>query len=92
MASQALTVQQKKGLEALAVIEQKRKSTVISIVQDIKCSEFFKENWDVLLIAAPSAIKILGNLNAVSATKFAVQTKIAQPKDRFLFLTTQTEG
>lgn len=93
MASQTLTVQQKQGLTALAADEQKRKSTTAtSIVQDIKSSEFFRENWDVLLIAAPSAIQILGNLNAVSATKFAVQTKISQPKDGYQFLTTQKEG
>ncbi|KAI1746896.1 hypothetical protein F4782DRAFT_552870 [Xylaria castorea] len=92
MGSQALTVAQEKGLAALAAEEKKRKATTVSIVQDIKCSEFFKENWDVLLIAAPCAIKILGNLNAVAATKFAVQTKISQPKKGFEWLTTQPEG
>ncbi|KAI1430202.1 hypothetical protein F5Y12DRAFT_789713 [Xylaria sp. FL1777] len=92
MGSQALTVAQEKGLAALAADEKKRKATAITIVQDIKCSEFFKENWDVLLIAAPCAIKILGNLNAVAATKFAVQTKISQPRNGFKRLTTQPEG
>lgn len=92
MASQALTPTQQKGLAALAADEKRRKATAITIVQDIKCSEFFKENWDILLIAAPCAIKILGNLNAVAATKFAVQTKISQPKTGFQWLTTQPEG
>ncbi|KAK6514269.1 hypothetical protein TWF506_008666 [Arthrobotrys conoides] len=88
----ALTEEQKYALKVMAEEETKRKSTVSTIVQDIKCSEFFKENWDVLLIAAPSAIEILGNLNAVAATKWAVQTKIVQPKDGFEHLTNQPDG
>ncbi|KAK6537097.1 hypothetical protein TWF694_011297 [Orbilia ellipsospora] len=87
-----LTDEQKYAIKVMAEEEARRKSTVASVVQDIKCSEFFMENWDLLLVAAPGAIEILGNLNAVAVTKFAVMTKISQPKNGFVHLTTQKEG
>ncbi|KAE8147060.1 hypothetical protein BDV25DRAFT_143115 [Aspergillus avenaceus] len=80
------------ALAALQKAEKDGKATAVSIARDIKCSLFFQENWDVLLCAAPYAIEILGGLNAVSATKFAEEVKIAQPQDGFRYLTNQKEG
>ncbi|KAE8341867.1 hypothetical protein BDV24DRAFT_163091 [Aspergillus arachidicola] len=80
------------ALEALQKADKERNTTAVSIARDIKCSLFFQENWDVLLCAAPYAIEILGGLNAVSATKFAEEVKIAQPKSGFRYLTSQEAG
>lgn len=80
--SQELSPVQKRGL-AIAAQEQKaRNLTVISTIRDMKQSEFFRNNWDSLLIAAPNCLELLGNINSVASTKLAETTPLSPPRGK----------
>ncbi|QPC72359.1 hypothetical protein HYE68_003111 [Fusarium pseudograminearum] len=81
-----LTPTHQRALQILAQEEKARTLTVISTIRDMKTSEFFRQNWDQLLIAAPNCLELLGNVNAVASTKFAETTPLTAPAGKFVFL------
>lgn len=38
--------------------------------------DYFRKNWDSLLICGPNSLGILGNINLISATPFAETTPL----------------
>jgi hypothetical protein len=73
--------------QALAILtrdEENRKVSVNEITTDMKNSEFFRQNWDNLLLAAPNCLEILGNINLVASTPWAEATPL---KGKFRYLT-----
>ncbi|PYI11396.1 hypothetical protein BO78DRAFT_413862 [Aspergillus sclerotiicarbonarius CBS 121057] len=87
----ALTVAHKETLDLLAREEQAQKATVTKIVEDLKASEFFRQNWDNLLLAAPNCLELLGNCNAIASTRGAAQVTITPPPNGFKYLAGYTE-
>ncbi|RAL01388.1 uncharacterized protein BO80DRAFT_434625 [Aspergillus ibericus CBS 121593] len=87
----ALTVAHKETLDLLAREEQAQKATVTKIVEDLKTSEFFRQNWDNLLLAAPNCLELLGNCNAIASTRGAAQVTITPPPNGFKYLAGYTE-
>lgn len=79
----ALTAPTKQALDLLAQEEDSRKVNVAEITSDMKNSEFFRQNWDTLLLAAPNCLEILGNINLVAATPWAEATPL---KGTFVYL------
>ncbi|KAI1810151.1 hypothetical protein GGS20DRAFT_595000 [Poronia punctata] len=81
-----LTATHRQALQVLAQEEKARSLTVISTIRDMKTSEFFRQNWDQLLIAAPNCLELLGNVNAVASTKLAETTPLTAPANKFTYL------
>lgn len=79
--SQALTTVHKEGLTVLVREQEKRTLSVTATVKDMASSEFFRQNWDELLVAAPNCLELLGNINAVASTKLASTTPLKAPAD-----------
>lgn len=80
--SQELTPAQKRGLLVAEQEQKARNLTVISTIRDMKQSEFFRNNWDSLLIAAPNCLELLGNINSVASTKLAETTPLSPPSGK----------
>ena len=72
----ALTQSTQDALAVIAHDEETRKVNVTDITTDMKNSEFFRQNWDSLLIAAPNCLEIIGNINLVAATPWAEATPL----------------
>ncbi|KAF2010100.1 hypothetical protein BU24DRAFT_428135 [Aaosphaeria arxii CBS 175.79] len=81
--SQELTATHKQALTVLAREEEKRALSARQVIADMASSEFFRQNWDELLLAAPNCLELLGNINAISSTKLASTTPLKAPKGGF---------
>ncbi|KAJ4315052.1 hypothetical protein N0V84_008564 [Fusarium piperis] len=84
--SQSLTTVHKEGLAVLVREQEKRTLSVTATIKDMASSEFFRQNWDELLVAAPNCLELLRNINAMASTKLASTTPLKAPAKGFTYL------
>jgi hypothetical protein len=72
----ALTTTAQTALAVLTKEDENRSVVASEISKDMKNSQFFSQNWDNLLLAAPNCLEIMGNINLLASTRWAETTPL----------------